>query len=151
MEYKRGTTSMTPDHNGKVGVGMTANPLPFLTPRPERRRPDSRSIDWGSSRNDKDRGEVNIQVLLRCRYLLLYLIQLVTRYNFVTKSLLIKFWSFLVEFELDHSVRINTKHDLFFILFFFMKSKSRRYKLVGWMKTIDCIVNCYPILHLILA
>ncbi|XP_071719982.1 kinesin-like protein KIN-5B [Rutidosis leptorrhynchoides] len=67
MEYKRGMTSMTPDHNAKVGVGMTANPLPFFTPRPERRRPDSRSIDWGSTRNDKDRGEVNIQVLLRCR------------------------------------------------------------------------------------
>ncbi|KAJ9559037.1 hypothetical protein OSB04_013651 [Centaurea solstitialis] len=67
MEYKRSTTSMTPDHNGKVGVGMAANPLPFLTPRPERRRPDARSIDWGSSKAEKDRGEVNIQVLLRCR------------------------------------------------------------------------------------
>nr|XP_043610457.1 kinesin-like protein KIN-5B [Erigeron canadensis] len=69
MDYKRSTSSMTPDHSGKVGVGMGAAPLPFYTPRPERRRPvDSRSIDWGSSnKNDKDRGEVNIQVLLRCR------------------------------------------------------------------------------------
>ncbi|KVH99960.1 Kinesin, motor domain-containing protein [Cynara cardunculus var. scolymus] len=58
---------MTPDHSGKVGVGMVANPLPFLTPRPERRRPDPRSIDWNSSKPEKDRGEVNIQVLLRCR------------------------------------------------------------------------------------
>ncbi|XP_024983935.1 kinesin-like protein KIN-5B [Cynara cardunculus var. scolymus] len=67
MEYKRSGTSMTPDHSGKVGVGMVANPLPFLTPRPERRRPDPRSIDWNSSKPEKDRGEVNIQVLLRCR------------------------------------------------------------------------------------
>ncbi|XP_076960779.1 kinesin-like protein KIN-5B [Bidens hawaiensis] len=67
MEYKRSMNSMTPDQSGKVGVGMAANPLPFLTPRPERRRPDSRGIDWNSSKGDKDRGEVNIQVLLRCR------------------------------------------------------------------------------------
>ncbi|KAL7618006.1 hypothetical protein Lser_V15G02141 [Lactuca serriola] len=67
MEYKRSTTSMTPDHNGKAGVGMVANPMPFLTPRPERRRPESRGIDWNSSKVEKDRGEVNIQVLLRCR------------------------------------------------------------------------------------
>ncbi|KAI3696793.1 hypothetical protein L6452_29341 [Arctium lappa] len=67
MEYKRSTTSMTPDHSGKVGVGMVANPLPFLTPRPERRRTDPRSIDWNSSKPERDRGEVNIQVLLRCR------------------------------------------------------------------------------------
>ncbi|KAI3826224.1 hypothetical protein L1987_00269 [Smallanthus sonchifolius] len=46
---------------------MAANPLPFLTPRPERRRPDSRGIDWNSSKGERDRGEVNIQVLLRCR------------------------------------------------------------------------------------
>lgn len=58
---------MTPDHNGKAGIGMVANPLPFLTPRPERRRPESRGIDWNSSKVDRDRGEVNIQVLLRCR------------------------------------------------------------------------------------
>ncbi|PWA93992.1 ATP binding microtubule motor family protein [Artemisia annua] len=67
MEYKRSTASMTPDQSGKVGVGMMANPMPFYTPRPERRRPDSRSIDWNSSRVERDRGEVNIQVLLRCR------------------------------------------------------------------------------------
>ncbi|KAF5823551.1 putative plus-end-directed kinesin ATPase [Helianthus annuus] len=67
MEYKRSTSSMTPDQSGKVGVGMVANPVPFLTPRPERRRPDSRGVDWGSSKAEKDRGEVNIQVLLRCR------------------------------------------------------------------------------------
>ncbi|PWA41130.1 ATP binding microtubule motor family protein [Artemisia annua] len=67
MEYKRSTSSMTPDQSGKVGVGMMANPMPFYTPRPERRRPDSRSIDWNSSRVERDRGEVNIQVLLRCR------------------------------------------------------------------------------------
>ncbi|KAJ0793786.1 hypothetical protein HanOQP8_Chr01g0033131 [Helianthus annuus] len=62
MEYKRSTSSMTPDQSGKVGVGMVANPVPFLTPRPERRRPDSRGVDWGSSKAEKDRGEVNIQV-----------------------------------------------------------------------------------------
>ncbi|KAI3683761.1 hypothetical protein L1987_84276 [Smallanthus sonchifolius] len=67
MEYKRSTTTMTPDQSGKVGVGMAANPLPFLTPRPERRRPESRGIDWNSSKVERDRGEVNIQVLLRCR------------------------------------------------------------------------------------
>ncbi|KAL8204887.1 hypothetical protein R6Q57_010510 [Mikania cordata] len=67
MEYKRSTSSMTPDQSGKVGVGMVANPLPFLTPRPERRRPDSRGVDWNSSKVERDRGEVNIQVLLRCR------------------------------------------------------------------------------------
>ncbi|XP_076926452.1 kinesin-like protein KIN-5B [Bidens hawaiensis] len=67
MEYKRSMNSMTPDQSGKVGAGMAANPLPFLTPRPERRQPDSRGIDWNSSKGEKDRGEVNIQVLLRCR------------------------------------------------------------------------------------
>ena len=67
MKYKRSMASMTPDQSGKVGVGMMANPMPFYTPRPERRRPDSRSIDWNSSRVERDRGEINIQVLLRCR------------------------------------------------------------------------------------
>ncbi|XP_076901174.1 kinesin-like protein KIN-5B [Bidens hawaiensis] len=67
MEYKRSMNSMTPGQSGKVGVGMAANPLPFLTPRPERRRLDSRGIDWNSSKGDKDCGEVNIQVLVRCR------------------------------------------------------------------------------------
>ncbi|GFP98341.1 probable 125 kDa kinesin-related protein [Phtheirospermum japonicum] len=45
---------------------MAPSPTPFYTPRPERRRPDSRGSDWNSNRQDKDK-EVNIQVLLRCR------------------------------------------------------------------------------------
>ncbi|CAJ1968372.1 unnamed protein product [Sphenostylis stenocarpa] len=58
-------TPLTPDQsNKKVGSGMTASPSPFLTPRPERRRPDSRSSDRGPNRQDK---ETNVQVLLRCR------------------------------------------------------------------------------------
>ncbi|XP_061351325.1 kinesin-like protein KIN-5B [Gastrolobium bilobum] len=59
-------TSATPDQTKKVGLGMTASPSPFLTPRPERRRPDSRGSDWNSNRQDKDK-ETNVQVLLRCR------------------------------------------------------------------------------------
>ncbi|XP_057427168.1 kinesin-like protein KIN-5B [Lotus japonicus] len=59
--------SMTPDQSKKVGLGMiTASPSPFLTPRPERRRPDSRGSDRNSIRFDKDK-ETNVQVLLRCR------------------------------------------------------------------------------------
>ncbi|KAK6942917.1 Diaminopimelate epimerase, DapF [Dillenia turbinata] len=51
----------------KSALGLSPSPSPFLTPRPERRRPESsRTIDWNSSRQDKDR-EVNVQVLLRCR------------------------------------------------------------------------------------
>ncbi|XP_014514881.1 kinesin-like protein KIN-5B [Vigna radiata var. radiata] len=58
---------LTPDQsNKKVGSGMTASPSPFLTPRPERRRPDSRGSEWGPYRQDKDK-ETNVQVLLRCR------------------------------------------------------------------------------------
>ncbi|KAG9155094.1 hypothetical protein Leryth_011080 [Lithospermum erythrorhizon] len=54
---------LTPDIYRKIGNGMAPSPSPFLTPRPERRRLDSRSIDWNSNR-DK---EVNVQVLVRCR------------------------------------------------------------------------------------
>ncbi|KAL3825972.1 hypothetical protein ACJIZ3_022001 [Penstemon smallii] len=57
--------SLTPDCR-KVGTGMAPSPSPFLTPRPERRRPDSRGSDWNFNRQDKDK-EVNVQVLLRCR------------------------------------------------------------------------------------
>ncbi|KAK7355667.1 hypothetical protein VNO80_14927 [Phaseolus coccineus] len=58
---------LTPDQsNKKVGSGMTASPSPFLTPRPERRRPDSRGSDRCLNRQDKDK-ETNVQVLLRCR------------------------------------------------------------------------------------
>ncbi|KAI3474061.1 hypothetical protein Pfo_028849 [Paulownia fortunei] len=57
--------SLTPDSR-KVGTGMAPSPAPFFTPRPERRRPDSRGSDWNSNRQDKDK-EVNVQVLLRCR------------------------------------------------------------------------------------
>ena len=67
MKYKRSMASMTSDQSGKVGVGMIANPMPFYTAKPEQRRPDSRSIDWNSSGVERDRGEINIQVLLRCR------------------------------------------------------------------------------------
>ncbi|KAJ7977073.1 Kinesin-like protein [Quillaja saponaria] len=56
---------LTPDLSKKVGVGVTPSPSPFLTPRPERRRTDSRG-EWNSNRQDKDK-ETNVQVLLRCR------------------------------------------------------------------------------------
>ena len=59
--------SLTPDQPRKVGLGMTSSPSPFLTPRPERRRQDSRVSEWNSNRQDKDK-EVNVQVLLRCRW-----------------------------------------------------------------------------------
>ncbi|XP_004494989.1 kinesin-like protein KIN-5B [Cicer arietinum] len=60
--------SMTPDQSKKVGLGMmTASPSPFLTPRPERRRPDSRGSDRSSFRHDSKDKETNVQVLLRCR------------------------------------------------------------------------------------
>ncbi|KAL2509461.1 ATP binding microtubule motor family protein [Forsythia ovata] len=58
--------SLTPDHFRKVGMGISPSPSPFFTPRPERRRPDSRGSEWNSNRQDKDK-EVNVQVLLRCR------------------------------------------------------------------------------------
>ncbi|OMO97123.1 hypothetical protein COLO4_14868 [Corchorus olitorius] len=60
--------SLTPDQFRKVGMGggVTPSPTPFLTPRPERRRTDSRGSDWSSNRHDRDK-EVNVQVLLRCR------------------------------------------------------------------------------------
>ncbi|KAK3226447.1 hypothetical protein Dsin_006309, partial [Dipteronia sinensis] len=64
--YKRRMMSLTPDQSRKVGLGMTSSPSPFLTPRPERRRQDSRVSEWNSNRHDKDK-EVNVQVLLRCR------------------------------------------------------------------------------------
>ncbi|KAE9619448.1 putative plus-end-directed kinesin ATPase [Lupinus albus] len=60
---------VTPDQTKKVGMGITPSPSPFLTPRPERRRPDSRGSEWNYSRtttHDKDK-ETNVQVLLRCR------------------------------------------------------------------------------------
>lgn len=57
--------SLTPDFR-KSGTWMTPSPAPFLTPRPERRRPDSRGSEWNHNRQDKDK-EVNVQVLLRCR------------------------------------------------------------------------------------
>jgi len=61
-------TSMTPDHSKKVGLGMTIpSPAPFLTPRPERRRPDSRGSDRNPNRQDNKDKETNVQVLLRCR------------------------------------------------------------------------------------
>ncbi|WOG91218.1 hypothetical protein DCAR_0310466 [Daucus carota subsp. sativus] len=55
--------SQTPDQR-KVGLGGVApSPLPFLTPRPDRKRVgDPRGIiDWNCNR------ELNVQVLLRCR------------------------------------------------------------------------------------
>ncbi|RZC93239.1 hypothetical protein C5167_030360 [Papaver somniferum] len=54
----------TPDATKKVGVGVTPSPSPFLTPRPERRRRDSRVQDPNINRQDR---EVNVQVLVRCR------------------------------------------------------------------------------------
>lgn len=56
---------LTPDPCRKVGMGITPSPSPFLTPRPERRRPDVRP-EWNANRQDRDK-EVNVQVLLRCR------------------------------------------------------------------------------------
>ncbi|KAI4364136.1 hypothetical protein MLD38_020267 [Melastoma candidum] len=58
-----------PDHFRKAKIGVTPSPSPFLTPRPEKRRPDFRGPEWNSSRQDRrdSRGEVNVQVLLRCR------------------------------------------------------------------------------------
>ncbi|XP_057471341.1 kinesin-like protein KIN-5B [Actinidia eriantha] len=58
--------SLTPDQFRKVGLGVFPSPSPFYTPRPERRRADSRVFDVNSNRQEKDR-EVNVQVLLRCR------------------------------------------------------------------------------------
>ncbi|XP_039056763.1 kinesin-like protein KIN-5B isoform X2 [Hibiscus syriacus] len=59
--------SLTPDQFRKTAMGgLIPSPSPFLTPRPERRRPDSRGTDWLSNRQDRDK-EVNVQVLLRCR------------------------------------------------------------------------------------
>ncbi|KAK1392615.1 kinesin-like protein KIN-5B [Heracleum sosnowskyi] len=52
--------SQTPDQR-KVGLGAVApSPLPFLTPRPDRRR--VAIIDWNHSNR-----ELNVQVILRCR------------------------------------------------------------------------------------
>ncbi|MBA0596870.1 hypothetical protein Gorai_013676 [Gossypium raimondii] len=59
--------SLTPDQFRKGAMGgLVPSPSPFLTPRPERRRADSRGPDWFSNRQDRDK-EVNVQVLLRCR------------------------------------------------------------------------------------
>ncbi|GAB4833750.1 hypothetical protein Ancab_031999 [Ancistrocladus abbreviatus] len=58
--------SVTPNQFKKVGMGLAPSPSPFLTPRPERRRLDSRGTELKSSRQDRD-GEVNVQVILRCR------------------------------------------------------------------------------------
>ncbi|XP_051130150.1 kinesin-like protein KIN-5B [Andrographis paniculata] len=57
--------SLTPDFR-KVGMSIAPSPSPFLTPRPERRRTESRGLDWNANRPEKDK-EINIQVLLRCR------------------------------------------------------------------------------------
>ncbi|KAI3991527.1 hypothetical protein MKX01_017146 [Papaver californicum] len=54
----------TPDVTKKVGVGVIPSPSPFFTPRPERRRRDSRVQDTNINRQDR---EVNVQVLVRCR------------------------------------------------------------------------------------
>ncbi|XVF08039.1 hypothetical protein REPUB_Repub06bG0191100 [Reevesia pubescens] len=61
--------SLTPDQFRKAGGmgGVIPSPSPFLTPRPERRRADSRGPDWISNRQDRGDKEVNVQVLLRCR------------------------------------------------------------------------------------
>ncbi|KAK8563665.1 hypothetical protein V6N12_035808 [Hibiscus sabdariffa] len=59
--------SLTPDQFRKTTMGgLLPSPAPFLTPRPERRRADSRGSDWFSNRQDRNK-EVNVQVLLRCR------------------------------------------------------------------------------------
>ncbi|RZC76117.1 hypothetical protein C5167_000248 [Papaver somniferum] len=57
----------TPDVTKKVGVGVTPSPSPFFTPRPERRRRDSRVQDPNINRQDRQDREVNVQVLVRCR------------------------------------------------------------------------------------
>ncbi|KAE9447835.1 hypothetical protein C3L33_20261, partial [Rhododendron williamsianum] len=57
--------SLTPDPLRKVGMGVAPSPPAFYTPRPERRRADSRVFEANWNRQDKDR-EVNVQVLLRC-------------------------------------------------------------------------------------
>jgi kinesin family protein 11 len=55
--------SFTPEVvSRKSGVGVIPSPAPFLTPRLERRRPDS-----FSNRLDRDNKEVNVQVILRCK------------------------------------------------------------------------------------
>ncbi|KAJ8899958.1 hypothetical protein K2173_019663 [Erythroxylum novogranatense] len=61
--------SLTPsDHSRKWGLGVTPSPSPFLTPRPERRRPESRGSEHCNyNRHDRDSKEINVQVLLRCR------------------------------------------------------------------------------------
>lgn len=60
--------SLTPDPHRKVGMGVAPSPPAFYTPRPERRRADSRVFEANWNRQDKDR-EVNVQVLLRCRWI----------------------------------------------------------------------------------
>ncbi|KAI3856004.1 hypothetical protein MKW92_038801 [Papaver armeniacum] len=57
----------TPDVTKKVGVGVIPSPSPFFTPRPERRRRDSRVQDPNTNRQDRQDREVNVQVLVRCR------------------------------------------------------------------------------------
>ncbi|XP_047309222.1 kinesin-like protein KIN-5B [Impatiens glandulifera] len=59
--------SLTPDTSRKVGQGMAPSPIPFLTPRPERRRLESRCSDLGLSRHNNRDQEINVQVILRCR------------------------------------------------------------------------------------
>lgn len=67
IKGKKERMSVTPDLSRKVGMGViTPSPTPFLTPRPERRR-----IDWTPNRQDRDK-EVNVQVLLRCRFVLFF-------------------------------------------------------------------------------
>ncbi|CAK9320007.1 unnamed protein product [Citrullus colocynthis] len=59
---------LTPDQSKKSGVGFAPSPAPFLTPRPERRRTDSRGSDSNSNHHQQNRDkEVNVQVVLRCR------------------------------------------------------------------------------------
>lgn len=65
--------SLTPDLTRKSRTGMSPSPAPFYTPRPERRRPESRGSE--NNRFDKDR-EVNVQVILRCRYLSIFALHL---------------------------------------------------------------------------
>ncbi|KAL6011244.1 hypothetical protein ACLOJK_001689 [Asimina triloba] len=63
--------SFTPDRQRKsTSVTASPSPSPFAaqTPRSERRRLDTRWTD--GNRPDRDRGEVNVQVLVRCRPLL---------------------------------------------------------------------------------
>ncbi|GAB2226899.1 hypothetical protein Droror1_Dr00008696 [Drosera rotundifolia] len=60
-------TPVTPNFIKKVGSGVAApSPMPFLTPRPERRVNESREFGRRSICQDRD-GEVNVQVILRCR------------------------------------------------------------------------------------